>query len=66
MSEVSKNQVCRKCGSSELQVMYFKHELDPVNHKTTLTFNTKFSEGWTKTYRCSKCKNIPIKFNIFT
>ena len=66
MSEVSKNQVCRKCGSSELQVLYFTHELDHVNHKTTLTFNPKFSEGWAKTFRCSKCKNIPIKFNILT
>jgi len=66
MVEVSKNQVCKNCGSSELKIIYFKHELDPNKHKTTLTFNTKFSEGWTKTFQCDKCHTIPIKFNIFT
>ena len=44
MSEVSKNQVCASCGSSELTICYFKHELDPNKHMTTLTFNTEFKE----------------------
>ena len=66
MVEVSKNQVCASCGSSELTICYFKHELDPNKHMTTLTFNTEFREGWTKAYHCSKCKNVHVRFNIFT
>jgi len=61
----SEKQVCGKCGSSELQTVYFKQDLDPVEKKVNFTFNKEFREGWTKTYQCLKCENIYIKTNLF-
>jgi len=66
MVEVSKNQVCLTCGSSDLRICYFKHELDPKKHMISLTFSKEFKEGWKETYQCTKCLNIPVKMNIFT